>query len=155
MDYHSVLIYLRMVFRWYKGPKSLERTCHANHLLEIEATSHMSKEVQNTAVVVPRAIVSAIFISGLFATGFFTALLFSIGHIASTLESPTQFPIIKVLYVATQSKAVTTFMCLAIVFTLVFATFGTLASASRLNRAFARENGFQGRIQRDDEYCAS
>ena len=108
----------------------------------IDATSHMSEEVQNAAVIVPRSMVTAMSISGILTIAFSIALLFSIGDLKSTLTAPSGFPIIQVLYVATQSKAVTTVMCSALVLTLVFATFGTLASASRLTWAFARDNGF-------------
>lgn len=108
----------------------------------IDATSHMSEEVRNAAVVVPRSMITAMSISGVLTIAFSVALLFSIGDLTSVLAAPSGFPIIQVLYVATQSKGVTTVMCSALVFTLVFATFGTLASASRLTWAFARDNGF-------------
>ena len=107
----------------------------------IDATSHMTEEVRNAAVVVPRSMVTAMSISGILTIAFSIALLFSIGDLKSTLTAPSGFPIIQVLYVATKSKGVTTVMCSALVLTLVFATFGTLASASRLTWAFARDNG--------------
>ena len=108
----------------------------------IDATSHMCEEVRNAAVVVPRSMITAMFISGVLTIAFSVALLFSIGDLESTLTAPSGFPIIQVLYVATQSKGLSTIMCSALVLTLIFATFGTLASASRLTWAFARDNGF-------------
>lgn len=108
----------------------------------IDATSHMSEEVRNAAVIVPRSMITAMLISGVLTIAFSIALLFSIGDLVSVLAAPSGFPIIQVLYVATQSKGVTTVMCSALVLSLVFATFGTLASASRLTWAFARDNGF-------------
>lgn len=99
------------------------------------------EEVENAAIVVPRSMITAMFISGLLTIGLSIALLFSIGDIKTILSSPTNFPVIEIFYRATQSKRATTAMMVALISTLVFATFGTLASASRLVWAFARDNG--------------
>ena len=73
---------------------------------------------------------------------FSVVLLFCVGDLMTVLQSPSQYPIIQIIYTATSSKAATTAMVCGLVSTLVFATFGTLASASRLVWAFARDNGF-------------
>jgi len=102
----------------------------------------MSEEVLNSAVVVPQSMVLALLFSGVLTMAFSIALLFSVGDILTVLQSPTQYPIIPVLYTATGSKGATTTMVCGLIATLVFATFGTLASASRLVWAFARDKGF-------------
>ena len=86
--------------------------------------------------------VAALFISGMLTMGFSIALLFCIGDIKTALGSATNYPIIQVFYTATGSKGATTVMVCGLICTLVFATFGTLASASRLTWAFARDKGF-------------
>lgn len=73
--------------------------------------------------------------------GISVAILFSIGDVVSALKSPTKFPIIAVFHVATQSKAATTALMVALNSILVFGTFGALAAASRMAWAFARDNG--------------
>ena len=129
----------------------------------IDGTSHMSKsiapglspwslivvnpsftgeEVKNSALVVPRSMILGLCISGIFTIGISIAILFSIGDVVAVLTSPTKFPITEVFYVATQSKAATTVMVAALISTLVFATFGLLAAASRMAWAFARDKGF-------------
>ena len=86
--------------------------------------------------------VIALLISGTFTMAFSIALLFCVGDLTTALQSPTKFPIIQIFYTATKSKGATTAMVCALISTLVFATFGTLASASRLTWAFARDKGF-------------
>ena len=107
----------------------------------IDGTSHMSEEVRNASTVVPQSMIIALFISGALTIAFSIALLFCIGDITTALSSPTKYPIIQIFHTATGSKGITTAMVCALVTTLVFATFGTLASASRLTWAFARDKG--------------
>ena len=101
----------------------------------------IGEEVKDASIVVPRSMIIALLISGTLTIGISIALLFSIGDIKIALSSRTNFPVIEIFYRATQSKRATTAMMMALIFTLVFATFGTLASASRLVWAFARDNG--------------
>lgn len=82
------------------------------------------------------------FISGAFAMAFTIAILFSIGDITSVLQTPTNYPIIEIFLNATRSKGATTAMVCALISTLIFSTFGLLASASRLAWAFSRDKGF-------------
>ncbi|KAL8900820.1 MAG: hypothetical protein Q9207_005511 [Kuettlingeria erythrocarpa] len=105
------------------------------------AWSFVGEEVKDSAVVVPRSMVIAMVISGAFTMAFSIAMLFGIGDIMHTLTSPTKFPIIQIFLTATGSKGATTAMVCALISTLVFATFGTLACASRLAWAFARDKG--------------
>lgn len=101
----------------------------------------VGEEVKDAAIVVPRSMIIALLISGTLTIGLSIALLFSIGDIKTALSSHTNFPVIEIFYRATQSKRATTAMMVALISTLVFGTFGTLASASRLIWAFARDNG--------------
>ena len=86
--------------------------------------------------------VIALVISGTFTMAFSIAILFGIGDIKLALTSSTKYPIIQIFLTATGSRKATTAMVCALVSTLVFSTFGTLACASRLAWAFARDRGF-------------
>lgn len=99
------------------------------------------EEVTDSAVVVPRSMVIALSISGVLTLAFSIAILFGIGDIKLALQSPTKYPIIYIFLTATGSKKATTAMVCALISTLVFSTFGTLACASRLAWAFARDQG--------------
>ena len=98
--------------------------------------------MRDSAIVVPRSMLIAQFISGAFAMAFSIAILFGIGDITSVLQTPTKYPIIAIFLNATRSKGATTAMVCALISTLVFSTFGLLACASRLAWAFSRDKGF-------------
>ena len=101
----------------------------------------VGEEVRDSARVVPRSMVIAFMISGAQTMAASIVILFSIGDITTALETPTKYPIIQIFFQATGSKAATTVMMCAITSALVFAAFGSLASASRLTWAFARDRG--------------
>ena len=83
----------------------------------------------------------AFWISGVQALGISIAILFSIGDLTAVLSTPTDYPIIQVFYVATQSKPATTAIIVALMLTSIFSCFGLLASASRLTWSFAQDRG--------------
>jgi len=85
--------------------------------------------------------VMSVGINGLFSFGFIICVLFTLGDFNAALNSPTGYPIIEVLFQATNSNAATTALMSLIVFSGVVALFGTLASVSRLVWAFARDKG--------------
>lgn len=86
--------------------------------------------------------VIAFFISGAMAFGISIAILFSVGDLKTVLSTSTNYPIIEIVYTATQSKGFTTGIIVALMLTSVFSTFGLLASASRLTWALARDRVF-------------
>lgn len=115
-------------------------------LANLNSTIHQlisltAEEVKNSAIVVPQSMVMSLFINGVSTIAFSVAILFGIGDIKFALSSPTKYPIIQIFFTATGSKAATTALVCALISTLIFATFGTLASASRLTWAFARDKG--------------
>lgn len=67
--------------------------------------------------------------------------MFTIGDADKALKTPTGFPIIEVLFMATKSRAATTALMSFIIFMGIVALFSTLASVSRLVWAFARDRG--------------
>jgi amino acid transporter len=68
-------------------------------------------------------------------------MLFCIGDVDAAVGTPTGFPVIQILYQATQSKAGATVIMCMILFSTMVALFGVFASVSRLTWAFAKDNG--------------
>lgn len=101
----------------------------------------MSEEVRNSAITVPRVLIWSIVINGIMAFGFLLVILFCIGDVENALATPTGFPIIEVFYQATGSKTAATLMETCIIIIGIAASFGTMASVSRLTWAFARDGG--------------
>ena len=99
------------------------------------------EEVQNSAVLVPRAMIWSMVLSGALCFGFSVAVLFSIGDITQALQSPTGFPIIEIFYNTTQSYRATNAMTAALIMSMIFSALGLVASASRFAWAFARDDG--------------
>lgn len=85
--------------------------------------------------------VMSVLINGAFSFGFIICLLFTLGDLDAALNTPTGYPIIEVLFQATNSTGATTGLMCLIVFIGLVALFGTLASVSRLVWAFARDRG--------------
>ena len=83
----------------------------------------------------------AVVINTILALGFLITVLFCIGDVTAAVSTPTGFPIIQILYQATESKAGATVIVCMILFSTMIALFGVFASVSRLTWAFARDNG--------------
>lgn len=101
----------------------------------------VGEEVIDAATVVPTGMVLGMIISGVFAFAFSIALLFSIDNLTAALSTPTNYPIIEIFKNAVQSNRATNAMVAALISSMMFSTFGLLASASRLTWAFARDKG--------------
>lgn len=106
-----------------------------------DAAVHMSEEVRNAAVTVPKIIMLSIITNAVLAFGFLIGLLYSVGNIQNALSTPTGYPIIEIFYQATGSTKAATAMMAGIIIIAFCATFGVLASVSRLTWAFARDRG--------------
>jgi len=102
---------------------------------------HMSEEVRNSAITIPRILILTIVINGAMAFGFLLTILFCIGNVDNALGTPTGFPIIETFYQATGSKTSATIMETCILIIGFAASFGNIASVSRLTWAFARDGG--------------
>ncbi|KAE9393861.1 putative amino acid permease, partial [Gymnopus androsaceus JB14] len=102
---------------------------------------HMSEEVHKAATTIPRIIMLSIIINAVLAFAFLIGLLYSIGNIEDALSSPTGYAIIEIFFQATRSTRAATAMMASIIIIALCATFGILASVSRLTWAFARDGG--------------
>ncbi|KAJ9298651.1 hypothetical protein DTO271G3_3618 [Paecilomyces variotii] len=106
-----------------------------------DGAAHMSEEIENAEVIVPRSLMMSILLNGALGFGFLIAVLFSMGDLQAALATPTGYPIIEIFYQATGSKKAATAMVCGLVASAVFSTLGLMASASRTTWAFARDNG--------------
>ena len=105
---------------------------------------HMAEEIQNAAVVVPRAIVFSIVLNGLMGFGMALALLFCIGDIDTALNTPTHFPFIEIFYQAVQNLTGAALMTSIVITLALCATVGIVATASRQLWAFSRDRAVPG-----------
>ncbi|KAK5710287.1 hypothetical protein LTR17_018993 [Elasticomyces elasticus] len=90
---------------------------------------------------VPIAMMLAVVFNTILALAFLITVLFCIGDVEAAVGTTTGFPIIQILYQATESKAAATVIVCMILFSTMIALFGVFASVSRLTWAFARDNG--------------
>ena len=104
----------------------------------------MSEEIYNAAVVVPRAIILGITISGFVGLASYIALLFCTGDLETVLTTEYAYPFIQVFLQATRSVAGSAIMISLIITVMVALALGCMAAASRMLWAFARDRGVPG-----------
>jgi len=106
-----------------------------------DASVHMSEEIENAAINVPRAITVSMVFNGLLGFAMMITVLFCIGDIQSVLDSKTGFPFIQIFYNSTRSIGGAVAMG-AIVLALTWAcAIGITTTASRMTWSFARDRG--------------
>jgi choline transport protein len=101
----------------------------------------MSDEIKNPQKQVPQCMVWSVVLNGSLAFGMMIVVLFTLGDLKTVLNTNTNYPIIQMLYQATQSKTAATAIMSMLIFNGLISLFGCLASVSRLTWAFARDNG--------------
>ncbi|KAI2602617.1 amino acid transporter [Hypoxylon sp. NC1633] len=114
------------------------------NFLGADGTVHMSEEIQNAAVIVPRAMIFSIIINGLLGFGILVAVLFCIGDIDFILQSPTGFPFMAIFEQAVGSEQGAQAMASILVIMNLLGTVSLVASASRMTWSFARDRGLPG-----------
>ena len=120
--------------------------------LGADGAVHISEEVKNASVVVPRSMVLSMVINGALAFGILVATLFSLVDIEKIISTPPiEFPFMAVFTQAAGSKTKGSGLVAVIVFMFVWATITSFASASRVTWSFARDRGlpfsdFLGRV---------
>ncbi|OTA87743.1 hypothetical protein M434DRAFT_375283 [Hypoxylon sp. CO27-5] len=105
-----------------------------------DAAVHMSEEIENAALNVPRAIFTTVMLNGSMGWAMVLAVLFCLGDIDSVINSPTGFPFIQVFYNGT-GRAGATIMTVIVIFIIWCAVIGFAATASRMVWSFARDHG--------------
>lgn len=109
--------------------------------LGFDGAIHMSEEVRNPAVVIPRVLVQTLAINGVLAFVFLLVILFCIGSVKEALNPAYMFPIIGIFKQATNSVGAAKAMQNAISGIGMVSNVGVVASVSRLTWAFARDGG--------------
>ncbi|EAW15044.1 putative GABA permease [Aspergillus clavatus NRRL 1] len=109
-----------------------------------DAAVHMSEEIQNAPVVVPRSIFLSVLINGLLGFGMLIALLFCLGDINEALASPTGYPFMEIFYKGTGSLAGAATMTSIVIVVCICSTTGMMAAASRQFWSFSRDRGVPG-----------
>ncbi|PGH20066.1 hypothetical protein AJ80_03716 [Polytolypa hystricis UAMH7299] len=108
---------------------------------------HMSEEVRNPSVVVPRSIMLSMLLNGIMGFATLVALLFcmtGLEDVDSALNSPTGYPFMEIFYRITDSMGGATTMVAVMTTLAISATVGHLASTSRMFWSFARDRGVPG-----------
>ncbi|KAK6430490.1 hypothetical protein LTR95_013356 [Oleoguttula sp. CCFEE 5521] len=100
---------------------------------------HMSEEVRKARHAVPRAMFWTIALNGVLAYAIILVMLYCLGDMDAALAAP--FPIIEICTQATGSVKAATAMVCGLLIISVAVTLGSIASASRLTWAWARDGG--------------
>ncbi|KAB5555054.1 amino acid permease [Coniochaeta sp. 2T2.1] len=110
-------------------------------LIGADSAVHMSEEINNASVVLPKAIMWAAVVNGTLGWVMVITFAFTLGDLFAILHTPTGYPFIQVFYNATNSKAGTSIMTAIVIVNITSACISTVATASRQTWSFARDQG--------------
>ncbi|KAH9890136.1 amino acid transporter [Xylariomycetidae sp. FL2044] len=114
------------------------------NFLGADSAVHMSEEIQNAAVIVPRAMVFTVILNGALGLGILIAVLYCIGDIETALASPTGYPFMTIFEQGVGSVKGAQTMAAVLTVLMLCATVSLLATASRMTWSFARDRGLPG-----------
>ena len=106
-----------------------------------DAAVHMSEEIRNANINVPRSIFASVFVNGLLGFAVLLVTLFGIGDITAALTTPTGYPFIEIFTQATKSIGGGIGLSAIVIMMIFAATIGFVATSSRMIWAFARDGG--------------
>ncbi|KAF5251768.1 hypothetical protein FANTH_3378 [Fusarium anthophilum] len=110
-------------------------------LIGYDGATHLSEEMNNAEMGVPRAMVGCLLVNGPLGFAFLLVILFFMGDISAALATPTGFPIIEIFLHMTGSVAAATTMTAMITVMACLSTVPLLTAAARIMWAFARDQG--------------
>ena len=110
-------------------------------LLGADTAVHMTEEVRDASIMVPRATFWAIVINGAMGVVFIITFAFTLGNPYHVLSTHTGYPFIQGFYFATGSLAGTSVLVAIIIVNVVCCVIGAQAATSRQLWSFARDNG--------------
>ncbi|KAF5534410.1 HNM1-choline permease [Fusarium mexicanum] len=110
-------------------------------LIGYDGATHLSEEMNNAEMGVPRAMVGCLVVNGPLGFAFLLVILFFMGDISAALATPTGFPIIEIFLHMTGSVAAATTMTAMITVMACLSTVPLLTAAARIMWAFARDQG--------------
>ncbi|KAF2804150.1 putative GABA permease [Mytilinidion resinicola] len=114
------------------------------NLLGADSAVHMSEEIHNPALNVPRAMVFSVLLNGTLGLGMLIAALFCLGNADEVLTSPYGYPFMAIFKQAVGSLPGALTMAALITTLNICATISFVATASRMTWAFARDRGTPG-----------
>jgi len=110
-------------------------------LLGADSAVHMSEEIKDASLTLPRAIMWAAGVNGSLGFVMIITFSFTLGSVLDILETPTGYPFIQVFYNVTQSFAGASVMTAILIVNITSACISTVATASRQTWSFARDKG--------------
>ncbi|CAG8955886.1 hypothetical protein HYFRA_00008736 [Hymenoscyphus fraxineus] len=112
--------------------------------LGADAIYHMSEEVHDAAVVVPKSMIWCIIVNGVVGLSSYLAILFCAGDLQAALESRFIYAFIEILEQALHSTAGTAIILVIFILVDVGLVVGVMATCSRMVWSFARDRGVPG-----------
>ncbi|KAK4894870.1 hypothetical protein LTR27_006992 [Elasticomyces elasticus] len=113
-------------------------------LLGADSAVHMSEEIRDASIVLPRATMWSILVNGAFGWVMVITFAFIAGDPLYIVDSPTGYPFIEAFYNATGSKAGTSVMVGIMIVNTTSSVISTLATVSRQLWSFGRDHGMPG-----------
>jgi len=110
-------------------------------LLGADSAVHMSEEIRDASLTLPKAIMWSAAINGTLGFVMTITFCFCLGDIFTIIDSPTGYPFIQVFYDSTKNFAGASIMTAIIIVNVTSACISTVATVSRQTWSFARDNG--------------
>lgn len=110
-------------------------------LIGADSAVHMSEEIKDASIVLPKAIMWAASINGTLGFVMIITFCFTLGSVFDIIESPTGYPFIQVFYNVTNSNAGASVMTAILIVNITSACISTVATVSRQTWSFARDRG--------------
>lgn len=122
-------------------------------LIGYDCSVHMSEELQDASITMPRAIMWTVGPNAAFGFLMAITMIFTLGDATEILATTTGQPFIQVFYNGTRSLVATNFMVAIVVVCLTSCCISEVATASRQLWSFSRDNGlpFSGFISHVSE----
>ena len=106
-----------------------------------DAGAHMSEELKDASLVLPKAMMWAVIFNGIFGITMMITFVFCGGALDSVLDSPTGQPVLQAVYNATGSITGTEIMGTLLIILVFFSSVSVTAASSCQIWAFARDKG--------------
>ncbi|KAH8891778.1 amino acid permease [Thozetella sp. PMI_491] len=110
-------------------------------LIGADSAVHMSEEIKDASIVLPKAIMWAAVVNGSMGFVMVLTFCFTLGNIPDIIQTPTGYPFIQVFYNITNSQAGTSIMTAILIVNVTSACISTVATVSRQTWSFARDRG--------------
>ncbi|KAI4187238.1 MAG: hypothetical protein L6R41_002956, partial [Letrouitia leprolyta] len=109
--------------------------------LGADAAIHMSEEIANASVNVPRSMMASVLLNGTLGFAMLVAVLFCLGNVEDIIETPTGYPFLAIFQNGVSSIGGASTMGAIVAVLGVCATIAFVATSSRMTWSFARDHG--------------